>query len=367
MSEAATHRKPCMDVMKALGVIAIVLAHSDPPAFIGNFVSTYYIAIFFFVSGYFYKDEYSDDLGLLARRRIRSLYVPFVAWNLFYLALHNLFFRLGLYSSQTGYGAEVSRLYTLRDAAGVAFGVFTLRATEQMAGALWFLISLITVTAIFGGSSWLCRRLTRRYAEWLRFAMVLLLFAAGYLNQPWVTWPAFVNTSLVGVLVFYGGFIFKRIEDRIPVTAVLAGLAFALVVIGRGTVNMGANRYAGPLTFAAVAGAGIYTNLYAATLLQANKLLNYLGRNTIFVVATHFLAFKAVSLVYVAVYGQPAYMLAKFPVISGGSGWWIAYFACGVLLPLGAKYLYDSVRRKPPTEDTALGTASPQTSNCPSS
>ena len=333
-----------MDVMKALGVLAIVLAHSGPPPVVVEMVSTYYIAIFLFVSGYFYKEAYSDDLRLLATRRLKALYIPFVAWNLGYLALHNVFFRLNIYSSKVGYLEQVSHLLSVRNTVGAALRTLTLTATEQMAGALWFLITLITVTSVFGVTSWLCRRAAGKYAEYARAAAVLAIFAVGYANQTLITWPAFINTSLVGVLIFYGGFLFKRVESRLPLNAILAATAALIVFLGRGTVVMGANHYRGPLILVVVVAAGVYANLYVATRLQDVAILNYLGRNTIFVVATHFLAFKLVSTVMISTQSLPPYCLAKFPVITGDGGWWIAYFACGVLVPLGIKYVIDVVR-----------------------
>jgi fucose 4-O-acetylase-like acetyltransferase len=334
MSEAPSGRKAYMDVLKALGVLAIVLAHSWPPSVVGQVVSTYYIALFFFVSGYFYSDKYSDDLWLLARKRLWSLYKPFVLWNLGYLVLHNLLFRLNLYSAHAGYMGAVGSTYGLESTLGTALGILTLTATEQLAGALWFLIALISCTAVFGLLSWVSRRMGGHLAEYARLVLVVVVFTLGYLSQSVLKWPAFINTSLVGVLIFYGGFQFRRIEPRVPINALLAVAAASIVFVGRGTVVMGANQYKGPLILVVVVAAGVYANLFMAKRLETNLFLSYLGQHTVFVVATHFLAFKVVSFVYILVYDQPMYMLASFPVITGEDGWWIAYFTAGVLLPM---------------------------------
>ena len=348
MTQPASGRDTRMDVVKAFGVIAIILAHSEPPAFMTQVVSTFYIAVFFFVSGYFYKDTYSDNLHLLASRRLKSLYVPFVAWNLGYLALHNAFFALNLYSSRTGYLGTTSRIYDARAFIGVALGVLTLRSTEQMAGALWFVASLLTVFVLFGLVNWASRRMSPRYSEHLTAIAALLLFAVGYANQQWLAWPMFLNTSLVAMVVFYAGRMYRRGEARIPITLPLAGIAVAVMYFGRGTVNLGSPSPVGPVGMLLVAFAGIYSCLYVAALLRANRLLGYLGRNSLAVIATHFLAFKLVSLFYVQSHGLPIYMLAKFPVVTGAGNWWAVYFMCGILVPLlvvaGAKGAWAHVR-----------------------
>jgi len=231
-----------------------------------------------------------------------------------------------------------------------------LSATVEMAGALWFLISLMTAIALFALASWTSRRIGWR-PELVRATIVLILFALGYLNMPWLTWPAFINTSLVGVLLLYGGLLFRRFESRMPMNAIAAIGAATVVAFGGGTVNMGANQYTGPLVLVVVVAAGIYANLFVAHRLNGSRVLNYLGRNTIFVVATHFLAFKVASLAYIQINGSPAYMLAKFPVISGGGGWWIAYFACGLLLPMGAKRAYDWIAARIGGQDPRTGIA----------
>lgn len=342
MAEVAPARKKYMDVLKALGVLAVVLAHSAPPETVVQTVSTYYIALFFFASGYFWNEDYTASPKLLLSRRLRPLHASFVMWNLGYLALHNAFFRLNLYSSQTGYMESVSAAYGVRETLGTALGIVTLQATEQMAGALWFLISLITASAIFGLISALVRPVAAPWTEPLRFVGVLLCFAIGYSNQQVLVWPAFLNTSLVATLVLYAGLWFRRVEDRVPVAPVLAALAACVVLVGRGTVNMGANTYAGPAIFVVVVAAGIYANLFAAKHLEDSRLLNYIGRNTIFVMATHFLAFKLVSVLYVLVHGLPIWMIAKFPVVSGENGWWLLYFMCGFLVPVAFKLGLDA-------------------------
>jgi fucose 4-O-acetylase-like acetyltransferase len=333
-----------MDSMKALGVAAIILAHSEPPAPITPIVSTFYIVIFFFVSGYFFKDAYSEDLSLLARRRLVSLYVPFLYWNLGYLALHNAFFAVNVYSSQTGYLDTVSRVYTMRDLASVAFAIVTLRGTEQMAGALWFVASLITVTALFGLTRWTMRRLSPRYVEYLMAVAVALLFSAGYTNQQLIAWPMFLNASLVSTVFFYFGTLYRRTESRVPVTWPFAIVAAVVVVLGRGGVHLGDPSPLGPVGMLIVACAGIYLCLCVATWLEPNRVTGFIGRNSLAVVATHFLAFKLVSLVYIKAHGLPAFQLAMFPVITGEEWWWAAYFACGLLVPTVAVYAAGAAR-----------------------
>lgn len=330
-----------IDVARAIGVVGVVLGHAWFGSLAERITLTFDLALFFFVSGFVYSEKYSSRPDLLAWRRMKTLYLPFIRWGLFWLALHNVLFSLGIYNAQTGYLDEPGKRYLAADFLDAAIRILTFRNTESMSGALWFLQSLFLTNVFFGVLSFGLIKLFQRPVEWLRAMLVVLLAVAGLFSNPVLNNRFHLGTSLVALLVFYGGFLFARQQGRIRLVWWAAVPAAVLVLLNRGYVFLGSNSYEYPWLLVTVVPAGIYASLWLSKQLERNRLLQYIGTNTIFIIATHFLAFKVVSLIQIQVYGYPDFYLAKFPVISGAGGWWIAYFACGLFLPLGVKYAFD--------------------------
>ena len=94
-------------IAKALGIIAVVIGHSGSP--LRPYLYLYHLALFYFVSGYFYRDEYANSPLLLIKKRIKTLYVPYVAYQLVFLSLHNVFMQFQIYTHSIQ-----SRLYLAR-------------------------------------------------------------------------------------------------------------------------------------------------------------------------------------------------------------------------------------------------------------
>jgi fucose 4-O-acetylase-like acetyltransferase len=105
------------------------------------------------------------------------------------------------------------------------------------------------------------------------------------------------------------------------------------------------------LPFLLVCGAtGIYFNLYICKKLTAQKsvrIINYIGENTLIILALHLLFFKIASLILIHFQNLPVNDLASFPTIKGTSKhWWWLYSLCGLIFPLIIKYNYEIIRAR---------------------
>ena len=92
-----------MKILYALGMIFIISGHSN-----GGGVSLFYdwfpvygfhLALFVFVSGYFYKEKSEQNIGKYIVKKIKKLIIPLYLWNLFYglvvTILHSKGFKIG--------------------------------------------------------------------------------------------------------------------------------------------------------------------------------------------------------------------------------------------------------------------------------
>jgi len=77
-----------MDVMLALGIIFVVMGHNYQPAILFLPAYTFQVALFFFVSGYFFKvqDTFKGKL-IWAKKKAVNLLLPYFIYNIFFAAL----------------------------------------------------------------------------------------------------------------------------------------------------------------------------------------------------------------------------------------------------------------------------------------
>ena len=338
MNETGGKRVAYIDVARALGLAAIVMYHASPPEAARHVLLSYGLGLFFVVSGYLYKDSYSSDPLPYIWKRFKRLWIPYVGWGLFFLALHNVLLSAGIYSLTTGFQGQPSIVFGTTDFLRQAVRILAFSGTEQIGGALWFLPMLFAADAIFASLSWAASRVSR-WQEWVRFALVLAVAAAGYANQDLVRLPFLPNGALVAVGAVYVGYGLHRIETRLLWRWYIALVCAGLLVWAGDAADFGGNRYASvPLLFAVTA-AGAYANFYVARKLQWSKLLAYIGCRTIPILALHFVAFKLVSWLLIQQEHLPPARLAE-PAIP--QGWWfIAYFLVGFALPVLAMMVWD--------------------------
>jgi len=347
-SGGAQRRIGWLDSLKGLGMIAVTLYHSGPPQAVIRLITPWFLPVFYFAAGYVYKDAYSRTPFVFLKKRLRALYVPYVLWNLLYLCLHNLFLHLDLMSDKAGYLDWVASAYTWTDYPPIVRGILTMSGGEAMAGPLWFLTSLLTADLLFCGLGVVSTRIFRG-REWVRALGVVAVFGVGYSNQQIVSFPIYLNYSAMAMVFIYVGFLYRRAEARIALgylRALLAAVMLALLVsLGGSRAFLPGSDFSDPVLLIVTALAGIFVCLVLAKKLGRNRFVQYVGRNSLFLIATQFLAFKLVSLVQIEVYGYPHYMLGAFPVVSGSDMWWAAYLACAVLVPVGVKLSIDFASR----------------------
>ena len=73
--------------------------------------------------------------------------------------------------------------------------------------------------------------------------------------------------------------------------------------------------------------------------------LYYIGKNTLQILALHFMSFKIVSIVVILVYNLPFEMLSEFPVIKCHHEiTWPLYSLVGISLPLLIKVGYNKMK-----------------------
>jgi fucose 4-O-acetylase-like acetyltransferase len=323
------NRDVTLDIAKGICILLMVAGHSGCPGYLGRFIYMFHMPCFFFVSGWLLSDAYLDDLRKGLWRKLKGAYWPFVKWELLFLTFHNAFAVMGVY--RDSYGAS--------EFASKALRILTFTGGEQLLGGYWFLISLCWASV----GSLLMLYALRRWGK-LSTATVAAVIALVLLVIPWesrlpVRLPAqFGEQTLMATAFYLSGYLCKRQWKSVRASwtrALCLLLCPALAAIAWSwNIETGKDGLL-LVPFFVTAMAGTLGTLHlSACLLRCRPFavpLTYIGERTLYVLTFHFLGFKCLSAVYIALCGLPHDRLAEFPGLSGvPSGFWLAYVLAGV-------------------------------------
>lgn len=83
-----------VNVLKALAILLVVSGHLEF-SLLGMFAPySFQLALFFFISGYLFKEKYLDDVVNFIEKRIKSLLLPYFLYSTFYLGVTALIAKL---------------------------------------------------------------------------------------------------------------------------------------------------------------------------------------------------------------------------------------------------------------------------------
>ncbi len=340
------------NIVKGLGILAVVLGHSGSP--VTPYVYMYHLALFFFISGYLYKESYSTDPFVYFAGRLRRLWLPMIQYGVAFALLHNLFLRMHIYSEQTLPSILPTKYFGKLDLFCSIKGTLLMQGgMEPMGGAMWFLLPLLLGMTLFCTIRHFTTRTVQPYGEIMAASLVLVLYILGVaIIRKRINIDYHGDIAMVAMPIIYLGFLTAKYRNRVPIKWYL-GLASLVAVIAvykiTGTyVSLSEKQIIGPKWFLLASLGGIYFNLVLARVIQMSKTLSYLiayaGERSFHIMALHFLMFKIVSLCYVLAYSKPLFWIAKFPIID--SRWWIAYTIAGVLGPVACVDLFAFVKTK---------------------
>lgn len=339
-----------MNIAKALGIIAMVLGHSGNGP-IEHFVNLYHMSLFIFISGYFYNDKYTHNPKSLIKKRFISLYKPYLIYELIYLSLHNFFFKINFYSTSYGVPIRMIAPYDKMGFLKAFLAILVFAGREPMAGVFWFFAVLFFVNVMFCMISFFIEKIFNKDREYIRAIIIVIIFVVSSLLTKYVvTIPRF-NNSLSMVLIYYMGYMFKRYEKHINTENIYLFLISIILLLTSslyGAIGVGANNFLSPdfLIFCAIL--GVYINIYLSKLILRrnifNKILFYIGDNTVSIMALHYLSFKVISFIIIKIYNYPISALAQYPVITGIKGWFILYTLAGIFIPISLTYIYRKLK-----------------------
>lgn len=337
-----------MTICKSIAIILMVVGHTDCPAWLVRVIYSFHMPLFFFVSGYCYKDRYIDKPILFVFSKVRSLYIPFCKYALFVLFIHNFLCDMHFYDYMRD-----GHYNLLRFLKRFCLVVFFMNGEDGLIGGFWFLRCLFWGALV---SSLVIRIFQKELWTGL-FFMLCLATCAKKLD---IIIPLYNirDWMFVAALFHYSGFFYQKIEKDFNVgqvvkwTMILVCMFFLTVLsqwYPSTAINASVSLFLPCLIKTYI---GIFVCWNIADFLSKHefrlkKYIEYVGRNTLIILAWHFISFKLVSLAAVSFCGLPISHLGYFPFIPNlGGCWWLFYSLIGVLIPISSILVVGRLKKR---------------------
>ena len=214
------NRNNSISIAKGIGIILMVLGHTHFSKYGNAWVNMVHMPLFFFFSGYCFKEKYLDDFITFLRKRIKGLYWPAIKWGLVFLALHNVFFHLNFYSESTSY------LYSGRDFfTRACYIVVTMTHFEELLAGYWFLRSLFWCSII---GYFVIKYIPQRFG-WVTLLCVSIGLLVINKNIPYFSIGA---REIIASLFFVCGYRYRKSKLKWELSRLIYPIAIILVTVG---------------------------------------------------------------------------------------------------------------------------------------
>lgn len=344
-------RNQVFSICKAIGIILMVIGHAEAPELLCNFLYTFHMPLFFIAAGYFFSDKNLADPWGFCKKRFKGLYIPFITWSLFYLAIHNLCHMTGILNETYGnWENGVTHPYSWGDVATRLTSIFLSMSgyDEFLAGAFWFFRGLLVASIAYLVLHKLLSGKTRLKGPWVSVAiMIIVLLFNTFRFANGIKVPMIPNGGLRetwGIFFFAAGVLFRRYE-YIFIRRWYFLLGSFLFILGAaflhtcGMNNQG--KFLDLLTLPLTGCVGFLMTYWTAGYINsfggvASRLLSFIGENTLYILLWHIPAYKIVSLAKVHYYDLDPLQIGCHMVIhyNNTDFFWVLYSVVGLMVPL---------------------------------
>ncbi len=329
--------KTYWNIVKGISILCIVIGHTGIPLI--YYVYLFHLAIFFFVSGYLYKEEkYGDHPDLNFLTRFKSNWIKYVIFSILLILFHNIFLKLGMIIN--------TQKYSFLDIVTQIINSTIFQCGEVLAGALWFVPLLIFTTSIFGLLIFFGRKISMIFNKsYLKNIIiisggVLNLILGLYLNLREVNLLYHLQTAFLVIPIYILAYYVRKIKDLniyLKWYLFLPSIYFLYLCVNKfkWNIELSINQIPG-LKFYLISFVGIYFCLYLAKIILKSKYLKknftMIGSYSFEIMALHFLSFKLVDIVYAHLIGETNPLIyGTFPCAF--SNIWSIYIIVGTILP----------------------------------
>ena len=279
-------REKWINIYKAILIILVVLGHTSTS--FGKYIYTFHIAAFFLISGYLYKNK-DETFVDYVKRKFKSLIVPYLI-GVFILTI------LAIIMSNCGkiFYPEVIKADQL-------FLFARYLNTVDLAGAAWFLPVLFFTELLFKFIDSVTVDLKNKNLSMFIICFILALWGYTYYQSQEIL-PYLFEKVYLAILIFDCGYLFKKVENKIPNFIKHLLLLISIIIIFIYTnkywtfINWPTNSFPNILVMILLSCSGGYIVYYISkqlSKLKSNlKITQYIGEHSLSIMLYHFLGFK---------------------------------------------------------------------------
>ena len=271
-----------LDVIKGIGMLLVVMGHCIETTNAAKMIiHSFHMPLFFMVSGFLYRPRESKDYFV---SKVKALVVPAIIFDLINEILYLFLFLL----HKRSYANFISF------------------------GAIWFLKSLFltTVTYYIMDTVALGKCKSEKTKKTLLMPASGLLFIVSHVYYIKMNGQQnYYNSALGGLFFFSLGYVAGPLLNRItdnanknnPAKIIALTIGILLIcVLGysapkNGMVSMNLACYKNPVKFVINALIGVTAIWLIASVINKNKFLEYLGRNSLMIYILHRLPYKCIA------------------------------------------------------------------------
>ena len=281
-------------------------------------------------------------LLLFVKKRIKTIYIPFVSYSLVFLAFHNFFYKIHFIGPINGNQILSGGGYIKQ-----VISILTLGGGESLTGALWYLIPLLELEIVFAILVFVSG-ISKKYSDVITIfvCIVIYLFFAN------ANLPRNLSNAARLLLFYCYGYYCKKyrlfdIKETVIERIAMFASCFAIWMFCTlySTSWQGENLCVTVLS----ANAGICCVIAVSKFIEESalekttKILQYIGKKTMPLVAFHFFVYCFVKIVYVKVYHMDNAYIATKEAITDPK-WVGVYVLSGLLGSLAIEFIIENMK-----------------------
>lgn len=257
-----------VDIMKGIGIVLVVLGHTMLTPDIKRYIYSFHMPLFFFISGYVFKNKQSIKNTDFIKNKAKRLLIPYVMFVLISMPL--TIKQLGINPQKI-------------------INSFLLYGETSWNTPIWFLFSMFITSLIY----FYIDKLNDNHKN----SIVIILVAIGFIMIKLnIKVPLQIISSLIGLAFFKLGNSHKKEKFTNfiskPLIIILMGIIGGVVgVFFNSNVNMVGNTYGNIIYFFIASITNIYFVMGISINIKENCLLEYLGRKSLLIMGMHYLVF----------------------------------------------------------------------------